>query len=945
MKKLYSVFVLFTLLFCYTGNVWGETLHLGSNSSALVGCPVYATQADRMYCSQTVYPAASLATMKDKSITHLTYFLRALNPNGDYSSVQIRLLEVDYDILATSSSSVSFKSIENAQLVFEGALPASTTTDLEVKFSKPFSYSGGNLLVDVRKTVTGGSYAPSSSSGGKGRFQGTSVTTYVGLYAYGTTFPTTGTPLTYYPDITFTYEDGAPVTCPKPTALTLSSVSTTSATFSWIKGNEETSWQYICLPADDELNWENATTTTDTFAIVNGLSAETAYKFYVRTDCGSEQSDAVSKQFTTPCVSVTDIEAYGFEDVTAGDGIYNIPDCWSRIAYETAYLGTMPYVYKEKTAAHSGNNFLYFYGGGSSSSQIIVLQPITSPNELAISFWYKNNAVSSSYAKLQIGYMTNPEDAETFTTFTGGTLEQMESYYQVESFLLSEAPSSSYIAIRYSGGSSAGSAYIDDITVSTPLDCYKPASLDDAEDITSSGASFSWTASGHGETQYQYVCVPVGETPNWSEATLTSSTSADVSGLASNSNYTFYVRSYCGVDDQSTAQSKTFHTLCAAVNVPFVYGFEDRVRLQTPECWNLYPASYYNSYVEDKKVHSGTKSLFVSAGKTDANRAVVVLPEMNAALNGLGVSFYYRGTANATIEVGYVTDPEDKSTFVKVGDALTAANAYKKAVTSYASLGAVSGNIAFRFKGTATGDGDFYIDDISVRPVVTLADATDNSTTLASLNGQTVHATIGRTIFCDGDYNTLCLPFSLPSLEDTPLEDATVYAYKYAVLEPDELQVRIYETENGIQAGVPYLLKITAESDMTNMTFSDVIITAAEGKTIGKDEAVEFIGILKPEAFTAGDESTLFVSTGNNLAWASESAILKSFRAFFKRTASAPAPLRPGMRARIVVQEEVVTGVDGTQGNDVQCIKLIENEQLVIIRNGVKYNVQGQIIR
>ena len=209
-KKFYLSILTLTALLCFgTANAWGETLHLGSNGSALVGCPVYATQADRMYCSQTVYPAASLAAMTNKSITHLTYFLRALNPNGDYSSVQIRLLEVDYDVLATSTGSKSFKSIEGATLVFEGTLPASTTTELEVEFSEPFAYSGGNLLIDVRKTVTGGSYAPSSSSGGKGRFQGTSVSTYVGLYAYGTTFPTTGTPLTYYPDITFTYEDGS----------------------------------------------------------------------------------------------------------------------------------------------------------------------------------------------------------------------------------------------------------------------------------------------------------------------------------------------------------------------------------------------------------------------------------------------------------------------------------------------------------------------------------------------------------------------------------------------------------------------------------------------------------------------------------------------------------------------------------------------------------------
>jgi len=228
---------------------------------------------------------------------------------------------------------------------------------------------------------------------------------------------------------------------------------------------------------------------------------------------------------------------------------------------------------------------------------------------------------------------------------------------------------------------------------------------------------------------------------------------------------------------------------------------------------------------------------------------------------------------------------------------------------------------------------------------VTLNDNEDNTATLNTLLGQNVDITINRTIYCDGDYNTLCLPFSLATLAGTPLEDATVYAYKYAVIEPEELLVRIYETENGIQAGVPYLLTMPTGSDITSMTFSDVTITAAEGQTIGKDEAVEFIGILKPQPFTAGDETTLFVSTENNLAWANTDANLYSFRAYFNRTAVAGAPLRPGMRARIVVQKEVATGVDGAQGNGVQCIKLIENEQLVIIRDGVKYNVQGQIIR
>jgi hypothetical protein len=49
------------------------------------------------------------------------------------------------------------------------------------------------------------------------------------------------------------------------------------------------------------------------------------------------------------------------------------------------------------------------------------------------------------------------------------------------------------------------------------------------------------------------------------------------------------------------------------------------------------------------------------------------------------------------------------------------------------------------------------------------------------------------------------------------------------------------------------------------------------------------------------------------------------------------------MSARIVENEEVATGVEDAQSN-VQSLKVLENGQVIIIRNGVKYNVQGQLI-
>ena len=43
-------------------------------------------------------------------------------------------------------------------------------------------------------------------------------------------------------------------------------------------------------------------------------------------------------------------------------------------------------------------------------------------------------------------------------------------------------------------------------------------------------------------------------------------------------------------------------------------------------------------------------------------------------------------------------------------------------------------------------------------------------------------------------------------------------------------------------------------------------------------------------------------------------------------------------------QEQVATGIDNANA-DIKAEKRIENGQLIIIKNGVRYNVQGQVIK
>lgn len=720
-KKFYLSILTFTALLCFgTGNAWGETLHLGSNGSALVGCPVYATQADRMYCSQTVYPAASLAAMTNKSITHLTYFLRALNPNGDYSSVQIRLLEVDYDVLATSTGSKSFKSIEGATLVFEGTLPASTTTELEVEFSEPFAYSGGNLLIDVRKTVTGGSYAPSSSSGGKGRFQGTSVSTYVGLYAYGTTFPTTGTPLTYYPDITFTYEDGTPITCPKPSALTQGEVSHNSAAFTWTAGGSETTWQYVYLPAATTLTdeaWSGATAgSVNTAAVeLSNLSSATDYKLYVRAYCSStDQSKNISKAFRTNY-------AVPFSEDFTGLTSGSIPAGWDNSEGTTT---TANYKWVYYSGGHDAAPCVRFnsYNNGSGKTNILKTPSIYVDKAAALSFWYKNPTGGDFSVYYSIDGV---KQADALATGLTGAA----NWTNYEVTLPAECVGHN-VQILFQGTSNYGSGdayiYLDEVLVEAASTCVKPTALN-AYATAYNKASVSWTAGGE-ETSWnlQY------STDNFDTYTSVNGITANpytLEGLAASTTYKVRIQADCGGAQSGWVVSSAFVTPCEPVNgIGWSEDFEAATAGsgKMPDCWqkitnnNSYPQVSSSSYFQKE---GSSKCLYFYGGVTGSSEQIAILPPFTEATNTLyvtldysqGYEYYssvydYSGDDYGQLSIGYVIN----STFTPQ-ESLPRVSAYATASVALTNA-PVGSRVAIRYSG-GSSSGELFVDNISISAI------------------------------------------------------------------------------------------------------------------------------------------------------------------------------------------------------------------------------------
>lgn len=686
----------------------------------------------------------------------------------------------------------------------------------------------------------------------------------------------------WYPTSAKTFE----LVCDAPTALAVTARADNSATFSWT--SSESAW-VLQYSADGE-NWESENVTTNPFTL-SGLTAGTNYQAKIQSACGSEFSNVVS--FKTWCneTLALPVELTSFSAV---------PDCW-----EESPAG----------AIQIANNKLCFVGEG--EKFLYLPKTAINLNLLSVTLTFGGS--------LELGYISEPNGA-----FTSLVAPVSGTEYDLATL----APEAlEYLAIRYNGANSWAQASISAINIRKTPTCAKLDAPTAAPTV--GGATITWTAGSESAWNLQYKLASASA---WTDAEGTIASPFVLSGLEQGVSYKVRVRANCGEEGVGDwSDEATFTTDCDAINaLPFIETFDAALS----NCWTIFAES--SSYTP--AVNTFSQYLNISGGRTGNSENIVAMPAISADLTNAVLSFEYRGSTGsnyAQLEVGYLTDKEDASTFNSLQTLDQAASWTEARV---AVNGLENKYIAFKYAG-GSSQGDQYIKNLRVLEQLTLADGVDNTATLTANLGKAVDVTIGRTLFCDGDYNTICLPFDLPELDGTPLAGATVKKFKYAVIGADELQVRVIDSEEGIKAGVPYLIKFAAGENIDSPLFKNVTISVSAAQTIGQGEPVAFVGTFAPVAFTAGYENTLFVYTNNTLRWASVDSNLKAFRAYFNRTSNpSAAPLKPGMRARIVEHVDHATGVENVQGEG-QAIKLLENNQVVIIRNGVKYTIQGQKIQ
>ena len=191
--------------------------------------------------------------------------------------------------------------------------------------------------------------------------------------------------------------------------------------------------------------------------------------------------------------------------------------------------------------------------------------------------------------------------------------------------------------------------------------------------------------------------------------------------------------------------------------------------------------------------------------------------------------------------------------------------------------------------------------------------------------------------FTAGKYYTICVPFDSYDSQLSGAFGSGYEVWKMASAEQDGDVINLnFEQINGdnFAAGVPYIIKPTI--DVENPTFSQKKIL--NNSTTRSFTAADFVGTFYKDEIPAG-ENNLYLQNNNLYYSESSNTTIKGTRAWIRlkqQQGSAPA------RARIVMGGQVATDINLVNGELVNgTVKVIENGQLILIRDGKKYNVMG----
>ena len=210
---------------------------------------------------------------------------------------------------------------------------------------------------------------------------------------------------------------------------------------------------------------------------------------------------------------------------------------------------------------------------------------------------------------------------------------------------------------------------------------------------------------------------------------------------------------------------------------------------------------------------------------------------------------------------------------------------------------------------------DTYQEDKAIS--LTLKDDADNDDLLWENHGAQVYEVelSGRTIYRDGKWNTLVLPFDIDDLEGTALSmsDLDLRTLSASSYDATTKTLKLTFTEaTKIEAGKPYIIRSKnvhiGYTELSDPTFRNVTINATDNSV--QTDVVDFIGTYSPIELDASMTDVLYLGKNNTLRWPKGNTTLKSCRAAFMLKGAAAGADAAASRVLIDFGDGEVTGIE-----------------------------------
>lgn len=518
--------------------------------------------------------------------------------------------------------------------------------------------------------------------------------------------------------------------CEAVTNLQVTETGSNSITLDW-DGQDDAEFYIYYLNQTTQESMRTPGTVRPPYTL-EGLSSNTSYQIEVTAECNVVNSNpadpnlvATLQVTTQPCAAPTGLAVNNVTAATADLSWTSSPSADSyRVAYRTAAVGGDTLLVEQ-----GFENGMDVWLIGQQLNNNPTCAGIAAEAKRSGDYGFKLAACEGTYQAGQ------PSDALLFTTPDFDQPTVLKFYYKKGT-----ASSSAYLVFLYYTEQHGNQPqYLiptdnwQSYTVELPDDVYgieiDYVPTDEAPSASVYIDDITFTPLAQAEGEWQYV----------ENIEITSHTLTD---LTVNTEYEAKVLSDCTTPDLWTLllHPSVFFTTTMGCTypLPYTWDFDDDAPGTLPLCWTRLGTSSSSVYPQIQQIiyHSPYHALEFWKDKQDATNEIAVLPAFVTDLNTLRVVFYGKlqyGSAGS-VNIGYVTDLTDASTFINV-KTISMTREFEKYIVSFAEADA-EGYIAFQVLYGAEAVA-IEIDDVTVDEIPSCEEPYSLTLNSISNNGAT----------------------------------------------------------------------------------------------------------------------------------------------------------------------------------------------------------------